>query len=698
MKAGVTPWHPRWLALAACLLPVVALADGTTNHAAYPRADAVRTMQTIAARVEHAYQVFMPVFAGALPSQARAAVERQLMLVESALNAEKLADVHAARAQALLMHAGAIQDAGEVIITRAENALINGNYDLVQELAEQLQAFAKASGSKRLAMYVEVYRGQLDRRHGNLDAASQREQNALDMAQALHDDAVTARALTYLGNIHRDRGEYAQALDLQLQAITIDERLGGRVAITYRNLAQLYRDLDDPKSAQGYFEKAIAAASRNGNPSRYAEVYGSYAGYLNDTLDSATALEPAREALALDEVLGDTPGTAFEQLEIGRALLGLNRPDEAVVSLRIALDLGRALGQHEIIARSLLALARAALAHGDRADAKVKLQQAMQKLDAKRFKPRLVEAYELGEQLAVLDGDSATALRYASRRGALREELIGAAASRRLAALEARHARAEAEQQLVLAKKENQLQATRLQKQLQQRYFGIALLAALLALACILAWRFANTRRLNRALSVRNLQIETQRSALSDANERLKQQADDLYKASITDPLTGVCNRGHLMQELHARFSDCLRSHAELAILLIDFDHFKQINDVHGHLFGDRILVAGVQALRRCLKHTDLVGRFGGEEFIVVIGDPDVDNAVQIAERLRARVAETLSQLLPRHSKATTVSIGIALLSRLPAPTRMESLIEAADQAVYAAKSAGRNRVIVHAA
>jgi tetratricopeptide (TPR) repeat protein len=161
------------------------------------------------------------------------------------------------------------------------------------------------------------------------------------------------------------------------------------VAITYRNLAQLYRDLDDPASAQSYFEKAIAVASRNGNPSRYAEVYGSYAGFLNDTLDHARALGLAREALALDEVLGDTPGTAFEQLEIGRALLGLNRPAEAVAPLRIALAMGRALDQHEIIARSLLTLAKAALVQGDRADARIKLRQAMQKLDSTRFKSRL---------------------------------------------------------------------------------------------------------------------------------------------------------------------------------------------------------------------------------------------------------------------------------------------------------------------
>jgi len=698
MKTGLTSSHVRWLAFAACLLSIAALANDTANPVSYPRANAVATMQFVAARIERAYAIFAPAFVGALPPLAHAAFERQVALLESVFNAQKLADTHAARAQALLTRAGAIEDASEVITTRAENALVNGDYVLVQQLAQQLQEFAKTSGSERLVMYVAVYRGQLDRHRGDLDAATKREQGALEMARMLHDDAVAARALTYLGNIHRDRGEYAQALDLQLQAVAIDERLDRRVAITYRNLAQLYRDLDDPASAQGYFEKAIAAASRNGNPSRYAEVYGSYAGFLNDTLDHARALVLAREALALDEVLGDTPGTAFEQLEIGRALLGLNRPAEAVAPLQIALAMGRALDQHEIIARSLLALANAALVQGDRTNARARLQQAMQKLDSTRFKPRLLEAYGLGEHLAILDGDSATALDYASKRGALREELIGAGASRRLAAMQARNARAEAEQQLALARKENQLQAVRLQQQLQQRYFGLALLAALLALAAILAWRFTNSRRLNEALSLRNRQIETQRSALSDANERLQQQAGELYQAAITDPLTGVFNRGHLLGRIEARLCDGASDGAGLAMLLIDFDNFKQINDTHGHQFGDRVLVAGVQTLRDHLGAQDIIGRYGGEEFMVVTDGCDVAGVHALAERLRTRVAETLATFLRGQPEAATISIGISMLRQLPHPARMEQLIEAADKALYRAKSAGRNCVVLHSA
>jgi diguanylate cyclase (GGDEF)-like protein len=152
------------------------------------------------------------------------------------------------------------------------------------------------------------------------------------------------------------------------------------------------------------------------------------------------------------------------------------------------------------------------------------------------------------------------------------------------------------------------------------------------------------------------------------------------------------------MRQLDARIADCARNGGELAALLIDFDHFKRINDAHGHLYGDRVLIAGVQALRQWLEPGDLLGRYGGEEFIVAVSGGDATHAMRVAERLRERVAEAMTGFLPEANGTVTISIGIALLSRLSRPARLESLIEAADKAVYAAKSAGRNRVVVHAA
>ena len=193
-------------------------------------------------------------------------------------------------------------------------------------------------------------------------------------------------------------------------------------------------------------------------------------------------------------------------------------------------------------------------------------------------------------------------------------------------------------------------------------------------------------------------EIEAKRAALSDANQRLEHQAEQLYHAAITDPLTGVFNRGHLLRQLDARIADCTRDGRELAALMIDFDHFKQINDARGHLFGDRVLVAGVQTLRQWLEPGDLLGRYGGEEFIAVIADRNLAEVRVLADRVRVRVAETLATFAPELQAIATISIGVAMLSQLVKPVRLEALIEAADRAVYTAKANGRNRVINYAA
>ena len=216
-------------------------------------------------------------------------------------------------------------------------------------------------------MYADAYLGILDRRHADFDAAIQHQQEALHLAKDIGDDVEAGRALAHLGTIYRDRGDFAQALDLQMQALALGEKTDDRLELTYRNLALLYRELGDETTSRLYFEKAITAAEHAGEASHFATVYGSYSGFLNDNGDFANALQAATETLALDQVLNDRPAAAFEHLERGRALVGLNRTDEAVAPLQAALQAGRAINQREIVVRSQLALAEIAMTHHDHA-------------------------------------------------------------------------------------------------------------------------------------------------------------------------------------------------------------------------------------------------------------------------------------------------------------------------------------------
>ena len=586
----------------------------------------------------------------------------------------------------------------DALAQRVEIALSQGDYARCQELAEQLAKAADASGNPIQAAFAEANLGVLDRRRGHLDGALAHQEQALELYRAANDPYGTAQSLTNLATVYRDRGDFVKALDMALDAVALREKTGDKLEIAYRNVALLYREIEDGVTARAYFQRALDVAAKQGNPAAYSPVIGAYAGLLNDLGEYPAAQAAASEALAIDRALGDRPHEGLERLEVGRALLGQHRNDDASTELEASLALGRELGQREIVARSLLHLADIALLDHDRLRAHGLLDEAIAGLEAARLRPQLALAYASREQLARAEHDDADALRFAHKYGAEREELLGIRASRQLAALEARHARAEGEQRVALLSKDNELKAALLAKQHLERRVGLVTMAGLGALLLLMAWRFVGVHRLNYALARRNTEIERQRVALANANHKLEQQAVELYHAAITDSMTGVANRGHSLSRLAQSIDECARDGRELAVLLIDFDNFKQINDLHGHLFGDNVLIAGVEAMRRCLRPGDLLGRFGGEEFVAIVTGYEADHVLALAERLRTRVAEKLGEESPELSFTATVSIGMATLAQLEPPPRLEALLEAADKALYAAKSAGRNRVQRYAA
>src|SRR5580700_4363996 len=170
-----------------------------------------------------------------------------------------------------------------------------------------------------------------------------------------------------------------------------------------------------------------------------------------------------------------------------------------------------------------------------------------------------------------------------------------------------------------------------------------------------------------------------------------------LAAAARTDPKTGLLNATAWQREADAEVSRALRASAPLSLLLVDVDHFKQVNDSHGHLIGDEVLRALAAELRQQVRESDVVGRFGGEEFTVLLPRTDGDGACRIAERLRSS-AGLLSVAADPATDArisVTVSIGVAVLGQHGSD--LFELLAAADLALYRAKDAGRNQVRLYA-
>lgn len=165
----------------------------------------------------------------------------------------------------------------------------------------------------------------------------------------------------------------------------------------------------------------------------------------------------------------------------------------------------------------------------------------------------------------------------------------------------------------------------------------------------------------------------------------------DLHRLAAIDGLTGCYNRRALLELAEREIARCERSAADLAVMMIDIDHFKPLNDTHGHAAGDAILAQVVQRARATLRPVDLFGRYGGEEFCVVLPGLAPGDTLSVAERLRTAVSG-LPCTVGNLSLSVTISIGVSHYGR--DGRAMTELIEAADAALYRAKTAGRNRVV----
>ncbi|MFY0666296.1 MAG: diguanylate cyclase [Natronospirillum sp.] len=175
------------------------------------------------------------------------------------------------------------------------------------------------------------------------------------------------------------------------------------------------------------------------------------------------------------------------------------------------------------------------------------------------------------------------------------------------------------------------------------------------------------------------------------ARRQLEAHSEKLYQLSITDELTGLVNRRQLKRRAEQLLAQARRSNSPVSVVVLDIDNFKQVNDTEGHLAGDEILKRLADVLRDHARESDVVGRYGGEEFSMVLPDSTESDALIFAQRLHELVGSILVG-----GKPLTVSIGVVSSDRLKQDVNSyDTLFELADRAMYEAKAAGRNRTLL---
>jgi diguanylate cyclase (GGDEF)-like protein len=166
---------------------------------------------------------------------------------------------------------------------------------------------------------------------------------------------------------------------------------------------------------------------------------------------------------------------------------------------------------------------------------------------------------------------------------------------------------------------------------------------------------------------------------------------DELSNLAHIDGLTGCFNRKYILDYLETEVKRCQKLDLPLSLIMLDLDHFKNVNDTHGHLAGDYVLKETVRLLReKVLRTSDVLGRYGGEEFCIIMSEAALRTGIDVAERIRKAI-EKHDYMFDGNTLIVTISAGVAQINKKDESSK--DLIEAADKALYQAKESGRNKV-----
>jgi diguanylate cyclase (GGDEF)-like protein len=188
-----------------------------------------------------------------------------------------------------------------------------------------------------------------------------------------------------------------------------------------------------------------------------------------------------------------------------------------------------------------------------------------------------------------------------------------------------------------------------------------------------------------------HLELKYSRQQLKKLLQEQIKLVGELERLANTDSLTGIWNRRYLFMIAEQEIKRIQRYNLAFSLLLIDVDHFKKINDNYGHNIGDEVIIFMTKIVTSNLRHADCFGRFGGEEFVVLLPETNMDEAIVVAERIRENIS---NQSITFEDQQISITISIGVSSYDVGDKSIDSIIQRADQALYQAKNQGRNRVV----
>ncbi|QOC22163.1 GGDEF domain-containing protein [Wenzhouxiangella sp. AB-CW3] len=477
------------------------------------------------------------------------------------------------------------------------------------------------------------------------------------------------------GVLHWELEEHDEAIAHYLSARRASEDAGDVIAAARAagNIGNLYNTMGDYVRAREHHQRALEWFRESGWQEgvagtlvNLAALAGRQAGSFESLGDDTSAgveyeqmLEFARQGLALFETLDNSRGVAHARTNLAEALSGLRRFDEALEHQSAAIDKLREIGDAGGEARGLLNLGRIHRSGGRYDKAAETLQQA---IDRNPYENVMLH-YDVIEQLAELkeaQGNYQAALDHQKTLNLLRRQIAEGQMSARVEETRLAMEADQREQDLALLRSEAEISKLELERQRILTMLTVLLVILLLVLLGLLL-------RLYRDRVRRSRQLE---------------------QVARTDSLTGLVNRRGMTERLESAHEGCRVTGDRHAIIVADIDGFKQINDHHGHAVGDEVLKHVADLLVDGVRGRDVVARWGGEEFLILLPNTDRAGAAAVAGQLVARVASN-----PASTEVGQMPLSMTLgVSELSHDDSVGEAVRRADAAMYRGKQAGKNR------
>jgi len=487
-----------------------------------------------------------------------------------------------------------------------------------------------------------------------------------------------SKCLNNLGNVYNNLGQYEKALEYHLHSLDIEKEIQNKNGITrsLNNIGNVYQNTGNLEKALEFYLRSLELTYETNNKSAISKSLNNVGNIHLSQGDFDSALEYYTRSLKIKQSIQDKFGIANSYNNIGIAYQGLHQPARALKYYQKSLQLMKEVYDKHGIASALYHSGILYFELQNLKKALSSLQEALQYAEQINNRNIIMSCYRTIAEIFSQKRDYHKAYKFHKLYAQTKDELISEESSKAIIEMRVKYETKSKEREIELLKQNVALKAIESKR---QTLFMIIITIGFVFFA-ITAFFVYNQLRLKASSN----------KIIAEQNEKLKKAYKKVEELASIDSLTGLSNRRDILKKIRHEANRFDRNKKPFALIMGDIDDFKSVNDTYGHDAGDQVLQAITNLIKSRIRKQDTVGRWGGEEFLVLLPDTGLKGAKFIAEKLREDIFSYKIQY-SKYDLKVTITFGVAVYNHL---RDINECIKEADQALYLGKVRKKNCVV----